>query len=82
MTVALTLGRAVPYASLTSNGNSTSGSRPSPPPTTASNSWTFMPPHSSYVQGWTTTLGCGWRPNPSADQTVNVPYDIGGHRLE
>jgi hypothetical protein len=30
LTVALTLGRAVPYAALTSNGNSTSGSRPSP----------------------------------------------------
>jgi Protein of unknown function (DUF1579) len=23
----------------------------------------------------------GWRPNPGADQTVNVAYDIGGHRL-
>jgi hypothetical protein len=24
----------------------------------------------------------GWRPNPGADETVNVPYDIGGRRLE
>ena len=24
----------------------------------------------------------GWRPNPGADQTVNVPYDIAGTRLE
>jgi hypothetical protein len=24
----------------------------------------------------------GWRPNPGADETVNVPYDIGGHRVE
>jgi len=24
----------------------------------------------------------GWRPNPGADETVNVPYDIRGHRLE
>jgi Protein of unknown function (DUF1579) len=24
----------------------------------------------------------GWRPNPGADETVNFPYDIGGHRLE
>ena len=24
----------------------------------------------------------GWRPNPGADETVNVPYDIGGTRLE
>jgi hypothetical protein len=23
----------------------------------------------------------GWRPNPGADETVNVPYDIGGQRL-
>jgi Protein of unknown function (DUF1579) len=22
----------------------------------------------------------GWRPNPSADESVNVPYDIGGRR--
>src|SRR5215207_1757163 len=28
------------------------------------------------------TFSGGWRPNPGADQTVNVPYDIGGHRLE
>jgi hypothetical protein len=24
----------------------------------------------------------GWRPNPGADETVNVPYDIGGRRVE
>jgi hypothetical protein len=23
----------------------------------------------------------GWRPNPGADETVNVPYDISGHRV-
>jgi Protein of unknown function (DUF1579) len=23
----------------------------------------------------------GWRPNPGADGTINVPYDIGGRRL-
>jgi hypothetical protein len=23
----------------------------------------------------------GWRPNPGADESVNVPYDIGGHRV-
>jgi Protein of unknown function (DUF1579) len=28
------------------------------------------------------TFSGGWRPNPGADETVNVPYDIGGHRLE
>ena len=27
------------------------------------------------------TFSGGWRPNPGADQTVNVPYDIGGQRL-
>jgi Protein of unknown function (DUF1579) len=24
----------------------------------------------------------GWRPNPGADETVNVPYDIAGLRIE
>jgi hypothetical protein len=24
----------------------------------------------------------GWRPKPGADETVNPPYDIGGHRVE
>jgi Protein of unknown function (DUF1579) len=28
------------------------------------------------------TFSGGWRPNPGADETVNVPYDIGGGRLE
>jgi hypothetical protein len=28
------------------------------------------------------TFSGGWRPNPGADETINVPYDIGGHRLE
>ena len=23
----------------------------------------------------------GWRPNPGADQSINVPYDIRGHRV-
>lgn len=23
----------------------------------------------------------GWRPNPGADESVNVPYDIGGRRI-
>jgi hypothetical protein len=23
----------------------------------------------------------GWRPNPGADETVNVPYDVGGRRV-
>jgi hypothetical protein len=28
------------------------------------------------------TFSGGWRPNPGADETVNIPYDIGGHRIE
>jgi Protein of unknown function (DUF1579) len=28
------------------------------------------------------SFGGGWRPNPGADETVNVPYDISGRRLE
>jgi hypothetical protein len=28
------------------------------------------------------TFSGGWRPNPGADETVNVPYDIGGQRVE
>jgi hypothetical protein len=24
----------------------------------------------------------GWRPNPGADETVNMPYDIGGSRIK
>ena len=26
------------------------------------------------------TFSGGWRPNPGADETVNVPYDVGGRR--
>jgi hypothetical protein len=28
------------------------------------------------------TFSGGWRPNPGADETMNVPYDVSGHRLE
>jgi hypothetical protein len=28
------------------------------------------------------TFGGGWRPNPRADETVTVPYDISGRRLD
>lgn len=27
------------------------------------------------------TFSGGWPPNPGAAETVNVPYDVGGHRL-
>lgn len=28
------------------------------------------------------SFGGGWRPNPGADETVNVPYDIRGRRVK
>jgi hypothetical protein len=28
------------------------------------------------------TFSGGWRPNAGADETVNVPYDISGHRVD
>ena len=28
------------------------------------------------------TFSGGWRPNPGADETVNIPYDISGRRVE
>jgi hypothetical protein len=27
------------------------------------------------------SFGDGWRPNPGADEMVNAPYDIQGHRV-
>jgi Protein of unknown function (DUF1579) len=27
------------------------------------------------------TFSGGWRPNPGADESVNVPYDVGGRHL-
>jgi hypothetical protein len=35
------------------------------------------------IRGQTTFrwLPGGWRPNPGADETVNVAYDIGGRRV-
>jgi hypothetical protein len=27
------------------------------------------------------TFSGGWRPNPGADESLNISYDIGGHRL-
>jgi Protein of unknown function (DUF1579) len=28
------------------------------------------------------TFSGGWRPNPGANETINVPYDIGGRRMK
>jgi hypothetical protein len=32
--------------------------------------------------GYAATLGGGWPPHAGADESVNVPYDIRGRRLE
>jgi hypothetical protein len=44
----------------------------------------YGPLDSTFTGSWREdgTFSGGWRPNPGADETVNVPYDIGGHRLE
>jgi hypothetical protein len=44
----------------------------------------FGPLDATFTGSWREdgSFSGGWRPNPGADETVNVPYDIGGHRLE
>jgi hypothetical protein len=44
---------------------------------------TFGQLYATFTGSWREdgTFSAGWRPNPGADKTVNVPYDIGGHRL-
>jgi Protein of unknown function (DUF1579) len=44
----------------------------------------YGPLDSSFTGSWREdgTFEGGWRPNPGADETVNVAYDIGGRRLE
>jgi hypothetical protein len=44
----------------------------------------YGPLDSTFTGSWRgdVTFSGGWPPNPGADETVNVPYDIGGHRLE
>jgi hypothetical protein len=44
---------------------------------------TYAPLDATYTGRWSddgTTFSGGWRPNPGADETVNVPYDIRGSR--
>jgi hypothetical protein len=43
----------------------------------------YGPLDSTFTGSWREdgTFSGGWRPNPGADETVNVAYDIGGHRL-
>jgi Protein of unknown function (DUF1579) len=45
---------------------------------------TYGPLDATFTGSWREdgTFSGGWRPNPGADATVNVPYDIGGYRLE
>jgi hypothetical protein len=44
---------------------------------------TYGPMDATFTGSWREdgTFSGGWRPNPGADETLNVPYDIGGHRL-
>jgi hypothetical protein len=44
----------------------------------------YEPLNATFTGQWREdgTFSGGWRPNPAADETVNVPYDISGHRLE
>jgi Protein of unknown function (DUF1579) len=43
----------------------------------------YPPLDATFTGSWREdgTFSGGWRPNPGADETVNVPYDIGGHLL-
>ena len=44
----------------------------------------YPPLDATFTGSWREdgTFSGGWRPNPGADETVNVPYDIGGRRLK
>jgi hypothetical protein len=43
----------------------------------------YPPLDATFTGSWREdgTFSGGWRPNPGADETVNVPYDISGHRV-
>jgi hypothetical protein len=42
----------------------------------------YPPLDATFTGSWREdgTFSGGWRPNPGAEETVNVPYDIGGRR--
>jgi hypothetical protein len=43
----------------------------------------YGPLDATFTGAWSEdgeSFGGGWRPNPGADESINVPYDIGGHR--
>ena len=44
----------------------------------------YGPMDSTFTGTWSEdgeSFSGGWRPNPGADETINVPYDIGGSRI-
>jgi hypothetical protein len=43
----------------------------------------YPPLDATFTGSWREdgTFSGGWRPNPGADETVNVPYDVSGHRV-
>jgi hypothetical protein len=43
----------------------------------------YVPLDATFTGSWREdgTFSGGWRPNPGADESVNLPYDIGGSRL-
>ena len=44
----------------------------------------YAPLDATFTGKWSKdgmSFGGGWRPNPGADENVNFPYDIGGHRV-
>ena len=45
---------------------------------------TYGPMDSTFTGTWAEdgeSFSGGWRPNPGADESINVPYDIGGSRI-
>ncbi len=46
---------------------------------------TYPPLDATFEGKWSEdgkTFAGGWRPNPGADQTANVAYDVSGHRVK
>lgn len=45
---------------------------------------TYGPMDSTFTGTWAEdgeSFSGGWRPNPGADESINVPYDVGGSRI-
>jgi hypothetical protein len=46
---------------------------------------TYGPMDSTFTGTWAEdgeSFSGGWRPNPGADESINVPYDVGGSRID